>query len=147
MVCSLPSFRPFKAKQKYRGMFETKKSRNKTSSEKISLIIRTLASPNVGQDQVSEGVSVLCWHVKESFPLNRYFCMYLNDTAKLFFRRKSNSHFFYFLKNCQSDCPLQSEMLYILIYRLNSCYTWTSSHGFEWNWGDVTQHVKMYVGR
>ena len=28
----------------------------------IGLNIRTLASPKVGQDQVSGGVSVLCWH-------------------------------------------------------------------------------------
>ena len=34
-------------KQKYRGMFETQKSRNKTSSGDISLNIRTLASPKV----------------------------------------------------------------------------------------------------
>ena len=51
-----------KQKQKYRGMFETQKSRNKTSSAEIGLNIRTLASPKVGQDQVSGGVSVLCWH-------------------------------------------------------------------------------------
>ena len=49
-------------KQKYRGMFETQKSRNKTSSGDIGLNIRTLASPKPGQDQVSGGVSVLCWH-------------------------------------------------------------------------------------
>ena len=34
-------------------MFETQKSRNKTSSGDIGLNIRTLASPKVGQDQVS----------------------------------------------------------------------------------------------
>ena len=45
-----------KQKQKYRGMFETQKSRNKTSSGDIGLNIRTLASPKVGQDQVSGGV-------------------------------------------------------------------------------------------
>ena len=45
---------PFpKQKQKYRGMFETQKSRNKTSSGDIGLNIRILASPKVGQDQVS----------------------------------------------------------------------------------------------
>ena len=49
-------------KQKYRGMFETQKSGNKTSSGEIGLNIRTLASPKVGQGQVSRGVSVLCWH-------------------------------------------------------------------------------------
>ena len=43
-------------------MFETQKSRNKTSSGDIGLNIRTLASPKVGQDQVSEGVSVPCQH-------------------------------------------------------------------------------------
>ena len=43
-------------KQKYRGMFETQKSRNKTSSGDIGLNIRTLASPKVEQDQVSGGV-------------------------------------------------------------------------------------------
>ena len=51
-----------KQKQKYRGMFETQKSRNKTSSGDIGLNIWTPASPKVGQDQVSGGVSVLCWH-------------------------------------------------------------------------------------
>ena len=43
-------------------MFETQKSRNKTSSGDIGLNIRTLASPKVGQDQVSGGVSVPCQH-------------------------------------------------------------------------------------
>ena len=51
-----------KAKEKYRGMFEIQKSRDKTSSGEIGLDIRTHASPKVGQDQVSGGVSVLCWH-------------------------------------------------------------------------------------
>ena len=51
-----------KQKQKYREMFETQKSRNKTSSGDIGLNVRTLASPKVGQNQVSGGVSVLCWH-------------------------------------------------------------------------------------
>ena len=49
-------------KQNYRGMFETQKSGNKTSSGEIGLNIRTLSSPKLGQDQVSGGVSVLCWH-------------------------------------------------------------------------------------
>ena len=43
-------------------MFETQKSGNKTSSGEMGLNIRTLASPKVGQDQVSGGVSVLSWH-------------------------------------------------------------------------------------
>ena len=51
-----------KQKQKYRGMFGTRKSGNKTSSGDIGLNIRTLASPKVGQGQVSGGESVLCWH-------------------------------------------------------------------------------------
>ena len=38
-------------------MIETKKSGNKTSSGKIDLDIRTNASPNVAQDQVSGGVT------------------------------------------------------------------------------------------
>ena len=52
-------------------MFETQKSRNKTSSGDIGLNIRTLASPKVGQDQVSGGVSVLwkyCWSNKSPVP-------------------------------------------------------------------------------
>ena len=49
-----------KAKEKYRGMFEIQKSGDKTSSREIGLDIRTHASPKVGQDQVSGGVSVLC---------------------------------------------------------------------------------------
>ena len=51
-----------KAKQKYRRIFETQKSGNQTSSGEIRLDIRTHVSPKVGQDQVSGGVSVLCWH-------------------------------------------------------------------------------------
>ena len=50
------------SKFKYRGMFEIQKSGDKTSSGEIGLDIRTYASPKVGQDQVSGGVSVLCWH-------------------------------------------------------------------------------------
>ena len=50
------------AKEKYRGMFEIQNSGDKTSSGEIGLDIRTHASPKVGQDQVSGGVSVLCWH-------------------------------------------------------------------------------------
>ena len=43
-------------------MFETQKSGNKISSGEFGLNIRTFASPKVGQDKVSGGVSVLCWH-------------------------------------------------------------------------------------
>ena len=43
-------------------MFETQKSGNKTSSGETGLDIRTHASPKVRQDQVSGGVSDLCWH-------------------------------------------------------------------------------------
>ena len=43
-------------------MFEIHKSGDKTSSGEIGLDIRSHASPKVGQDQVSGGVSVLCWH-------------------------------------------------------------------------------------
>ena len=50
------------AKEKYRGVFEIQKSEDKTISGEIGLDIRTHASPKVGQDQVSGGVSVLCWH-------------------------------------------------------------------------------------
>ena len=51
-----------KAKQNYRGTFETQKFGNKTSSGEICLDLRTHASPKVGQDQVSGGVSVLYLH-------------------------------------------------------------------------------------
>ena len=37
------------------------KSENMTSSGENGLNIRTNASPKMGQDQVSGGVSVLCW--------------------------------------------------------------------------------------
>ena len=70
------------AKQMYRGMFETQKSGNKTSSGEICLDIRTHASPKVGQDQVSGGVSVLCWHAA---PLQMFY-LYLTELGK-----KSNS--------------------------------------------------------
>ena len=52
----------YEAKEKYRGVFKIQKSGDKTSSGEIGLDIRTYASPKVGQDQVSGGVSVLCWH-------------------------------------------------------------------------------------
>ena len=48
------------AKEKYRGVFEIQRSGDKTNSGEIGLDIRTHASPKVGQDQVSGGVSVLC---------------------------------------------------------------------------------------
>ena len=44
-------------------MFESQKAGNKTSSGEIGLNIRPLASPKVGRDQVSGGVSVPCRHV------------------------------------------------------------------------------------
>ena len=40
----------FKAKEKYRGVFEIQKSGDKTSSGEIGLDIRTHASPKVGQN-------------------------------------------------------------------------------------------------
>ena len=43
-------------------MFETRKSGNKTSSGDNGLNIRAYASPKVGQEQVSGGVSVPCRH-------------------------------------------------------------------------------------
>ena len=46
------------AKEKYRGVFEIQRSGDKTSSGEIGLDIRTHASPKVGQDQVSGGVSL-----------------------------------------------------------------------------------------
>ena len=49
-------------KEKYRGMFEFQKSGDKTRSGEIGLDIRTHESPKVGQDQVSGGISVPCWH-------------------------------------------------------------------------------------
>ena len=51
-----------KAKEKYRGVFEIQRSGDKTSSGEIGLDIRTHASPKVGQDHVSGGVSVPCRH-------------------------------------------------------------------------------------
>ena len=61
-VAPLHTLSKQKKPQKYRGMLETQKPGNKTSSGEICLNIRTLASPKVGHDQVSGGVSVLCWH-------------------------------------------------------------------------------------
>ena len=57
-------------------MFETQKSGNKTSSGEIGLDIRTHASPKVGQELVSRGVSVLCWHAA---PCRR--CSYMKGTG------------------------------------------------------------------
>ena len=60
LTSTLPKI--LRAKEKYRGVFEIQRSGDKTSSGEIGLDIRTHASPKVGQDQVSGGVSVLCWH-------------------------------------------------------------------------------------
>ena len=43
-------------------MFETTKAGNKTISGEVGINIRAHATPKVGHDQVSIGVSVLCWH-------------------------------------------------------------------------------------
>ena len=56
-----------KGNQKYRGMFETQKSGNKTSSGEIDLNLQHLQVPKDANSsghlvQVSGGVSVLCWH-------------------------------------------------------------------------------------
>ena len=70
-----------KAKEKYRGVFEIQKSGDKTSSGEIGLDIRTHASPKVGQDQVSGGVSVLCWHaapVVDHYIVNYHTCLTFN---------------------------------------------------------------------
>ena len=50
-LCKMYFFIVSKQKQKYRGMFETQKSGNATSSGEIGLNI--IASPKVWQDQVS----------------------------------------------------------------------------------------------
>ena len=63
LIYGLPLWKiVYQAKEKYRGVFEIQKSGDKTSSGEISLDIRTHASPKVGQDQVSGGVSVPCRH-------------------------------------------------------------------------------------
>ena len=52
-----------KAKDKYRRMFKTQMSGNKTSSGEIGLDIGTHASPRVGQNQVPGGASVPIWNL------------------------------------------------------------------------------------
>ena len=56
------AFHLVRSKREERGMFETQMSGNKTSLGEIGLDIRTHASPKVGTDQESGGVSMLCWH-------------------------------------------------------------------------------------
>ena len=51
-------------------MFEIHKSGDKTNSGEIGLDIRAHASPKVGQDQVSGGVSVPCRHATPVKSLN-----------------------------------------------------------------------------
>ena len=62
LLVPFDTYTPMTVKEKYRGVFEIQRSGYKTSSGEIGLDIRTHASPKVGQDQVSGGVSVLCWH-------------------------------------------------------------------------------------
>ena len=54
--------RPFRKAKKSSTEGCSKFKSPETSSGEIGLDIRTHASPTVGQDQVSGGVSVLCWH-------------------------------------------------------------------------------------
>ena len=51
-----------KQKRSTEGCSKIQKSGDKTSSGEIGLEIRKHASPKVGQDQMSGGFSVLCWH-------------------------------------------------------------------------------------
>ena len=51
----------FKQNRSTEGCSKLKRSVDMTSSGKNGLNIRTNASPQMGQDQVSGGVSVLCW--------------------------------------------------------------------------------------
>ena len=62
-LSQISSFFSFERKNRStEGCSKLKKSKNKTISGDIGLNIRTLASPKVGQDQVSGGVSFPCWH-------------------------------------------------------------------------------------
>ena len=63
------------AKEKYRGVFETQKSGDKTSPGEIGLDIRTNASPKVGQDQVSGGVSVIHTSAPVPFDIPPYLAL------------------------------------------------------------------------
>ena len=63
----------YQAKEKYRGVFEIQKSGDKTISGEIDLDIRTHASPKVGQDQVSGGVSIPCQNI--GYLKNQYFLL------------------------------------------------------------------------
>ena len=73
-------------------MFEIQKSGDRTSSGEIGLDIRTHASPKVGQDQVSGGVSVLCWHaapvayvLSKDFYLTGMGTLYCNAVSLFFY--------------------------------------------------------------
>ena len=61
IIITVAQIMPDEMKQK-RSTEGCQKSGDKTSSGEIGLDIGTHASPKVGQDQVSGGVSVLCWH-------------------------------------------------------------------------------------
>ena len=66
-------------------MFEIQKSGDKTSSGEIGLDIRTHASPKVGQDQVSGGVSVPCRHATPvAGALWKPMFGEMSDTVKMF---------------------------------------------------------------
>ena len=62
MKYSEPQMKRYKQKTEVPRDVRNSKSGNKTSSGEIGFNIRTFASPKVGQDQVSGGVSVLYWH-------------------------------------------------------------------------------------
>ena len=49
-------------KRSTEGCSKFKSPETRQVQERLVLDIRTHASPKVGQDQVSGGVSVLCWH-------------------------------------------------------------------------------------
>ena len=60
-------------KQRYRGIFETQKSGNKTSSGEIGDDIRRHACPKMGQDQVSGKRPLLACHTS---------CKYSMETSR-----------------------------------------------------------------
>ena len=57
-------------------MFETQKSVNRTSNDRIGINIRTHAGPKVGQDQVPGDVSILYCVIAVSYWLRKqlYIC-------------------------------------------------------------------------
>ena len=146
------------ATEKYRGMFETQKSGNKTSSGEIGLDIRTHASHKVGQGQVSGGVSVLCWHAapvanvlwKPRTEFTYDVCWRHNGWIKMpthttMVTKEVISKLHFGIIECCASCSTSHLIMLLVILRFDLCFASSrNKRGFSTHWrGFSTRNAHM----